>query len=917
MPIQQKLMFISMLTTCAALLLACAAFVSFEQAHNREELRNYYVSHARFIGKTSITALIAQNPKVIEDLMGSLDADPKIIAACIYDVRGSVFATYVQRGEAGFQFPAVPLEGQWIEGGRVEVFRKIVFSNEIIGTVYLVAQADDLGVRLWRYAGITLIVLLAAAGLAFIISTRLHPMISRPILNLAKTANEVAANSNYSVRAVKETEDELGHLVGSFNWMLTQIQARDEELQKARDGLEQRVAERMMALSQANEMLRRENQERQKAEEALRNSQQKLLLHIRQTPLGAIDWNLQFEAINWNPAAEKIFGLSEAEAIGCHACDTIVPENVHGQVGAVWRDLIEGRGGRHSINQNRTKDGRIIICEWFNTPLINRDDRVVGVASLVQDITLRVEAETALRQSEERFSKAFRASPMALGITTMEIGRFVDVNESFLALFGYRAEEMIGHTATELGLWGNTQDLPQLLKRLKDNSRVKDVSCRFRRKGGEVRSTLTSVERIDLGNEPCLLYIVHDITERLSLEEQLRQAQKMEAVGQLAAGVAHDFNNILTIVQGHTALLLAKPITQPGLREALQQVEGASERAANLVRQLLAFSRRQIMQPRALDLNELVQNLSRMLTRILGEDITLHLECDAEAPAISADPGMVEQVILNLAVNARDAMVNGGQLTINTRMVTTTEVDRQHNPDAQLGEFVCLTVTDTGSGMDPAIMKRIFEPFFTTKPVGKGTGLGLSMVYGIVKQHEGWVEVESQVGVGTSFRIHLPCAPRASLEVNHHVPPPVAVATLTGHETILVVEDEGALRELVRNILQYYGYRVVEAGTGQAALNLWEKEGGGIDLLLTDMVMPQGMTGRDLAERLLALKPDLKVIYSSGYSLELVARNFSLREGVNFLAKPYHPATLIQAVRDTLDGRIRPLVLNVDDIKPV
>ena len=390
-----------------------------------------------------------------------------------------------------------------------------------------------------------------------------------------------------------------------------------------------------------------------------------------------------------------------------------------------------------------------------------------------------------------------------------------------------------------------------------------------------------------------------DVTERQNLEAQLRQAQKMESVGQLAGGIAHDFNNILTVIQGHTSLLGMTGKLSDDAKESTQQIALAAERAANLTRQLLTFSRRQIIQPKNLDLNEVVSNMTKMLRRLLGEDITLQVNYTPALPLVHADPGMMEQILLNLSVNARDAMPKGGRLFVDTSIVTVDKAYVEQIPEAVPGEYICLAVKDTGAGIPPQTLPRIFEPFFTTKDVGKGTGLGLATVYGIVQQHKGWVKVASTVGKGTVFQIFLPTIKDKNVAQESQLAEPKIRG---GNETILVVEDEAPLRMLVRSFLERYGYKVIEAVSGAAAISLWDQHKDKIQLLLTDMVMPHGISGRELAERLLAERPTLKVIYSSGYSLAVVGTDMVLQEGINFLQKPYHPRKLAQAVRDCLDG---------------
>ncbi len=392
---------------------------------------------------------------------------------------------------------------------------------------------------------------------------------------------------------------------------------------------------------------------------------------------------------------------------------------------------------------------------------------------------------------------------------------------------------------------------------------------------------------------------VEDITDRLNLEAQLRQSQKMESVGQLAAGVAHDFNNMLTVIQGHAGMLIARPALPPDLLDSVQAIYFAAERAASLTRQLLMFSRKNVMQPKLLDLREVVANMSKMLQRLLGETVALQFQPPPEVPLVQGDAGMVEQVIMNLAVNARDAMVKGGTLTIATLTVDIDQAYVQTHPEARLGPFVCLRVTDTGCGMDSATMNRIFKPFFTTKEVGKGTGLGLATVYGIVKQHEGWVEVASEVGKGTIFSVFFPASSKPV--ESKHTATALATEVRGGKETILVVEDEPVLREMALVILEDCGYQVLQAGSGVEALKVWNRNTKNIDLLLTDMVMPEGISGMDLAQKLLATKPELKIIFASGYSMDDIDPEF-LRQGhAAFLQKPYTHVTLANAVRECLD----------------
>jgi two-component system, cell cycle sensor histidine kinase and response regulator CckA len=379
-------------------------------------------------------------------------------------------------------------------------------------------------------------------------------------------------------------------------------------------------------------------------------------------------------------------------------------------------------------------------------------------------------------------------------------------------------------------------------------------------------------------------------------EERFRQAQKMESIGQLAGGVAHDFNNILTVIQGHATLLLNETLAEEA-RESAEQIALAAERAASLTSQLLTFSRKQVMQFGAIDLDGVVGNLTRMLRRLLGEQIALDISCASNQARVWADVSMMEQVLMNLAVNARDAMPKGGRLSIRTTEETIEEHYVKLNPQGVIGRHICLAVSDTGCGIGPETMPRLFEPFFTTKGVGKGTGLGLATVYGIVKQHRGWVTVYSELNKGTVFRVYLPVV-AAETEVEKRVE---QTEVRGGSETILLTEDEAPLRALVRNVLERHGYEVLEAASGAQALKVWRKHRERIALVLTDMVMPDTMTGRELVERLRLERPSLPAIFTSGYSADVVGKDFELLDGINFLQKPYPLRKLLHAVREALN----------------
>ncbi len=510
-------------------------------------------------------------------------------------------------------------------------------------------------------------------------------------------------------------------------------------------------------------------------------------------------------------------------------------------------------------------------------------------AKLTAEIEERSKTQVALQSSEERFSKAFKSNPMPMAILTLEEQRHVDVNEAYLALSGYSRNEMIFQSLSDLELFKDQLVQEKIFDALLSDRALRNHSCHLLRKDNEKRSLQISAEIFKLGADPHLLLIAQDVTERVNLEGQLRQSQKMEAVGQLAAGVAHDFNNILTVIRGHIDLQMMSDDMDEEVHETLEQVSEASERAASLTRQLLAFSRKQVIRRKTIQLNDLVKNTYAMMTRLIGEMIDVQLDLKEELEPVFADVCAVEQVVMNLSVNARDAMPNGGTLMIGTDSVFVNRSDLRDRHDARSGNFVCLTVTDTGEGMSDEVQHRIFEPFYTTKKVGKGTGMGLATVYGLVKQHKGWIEVESNVDEGTKFTVFLPASTERVDEAPVKLP---ARHFVSEEKTVLVAEDEKALRRIVAATLQHYGYKTLLAASGAEAIELWKSHSVEIDLLLTDMVMPGGVSGKDLAEQMTAQRPGLKVIITSGYSPELVSEGIQLAEGVNYLPKPYSPADL-------------------------
>ena len=548
--------------------------------------------------------------------------------------------------------------------------------------------------------------------------------------------------------------------------------------------------------------------------------------------------------------------------------------------------------------------GREIFTETRKIPILE-EGKVVRIISVLRDITERKKAEEALKESEARYRSLFNGVPVGLYRSTRD-GQFMDANLTLIQMLAYPDRDSFMRVKAE-ELYLKPEDRIQWQNRLEREGILQHFEKQLRRRDGMVIWVEESA-RTYRDPESHVLYYegsLEDVTDKkqaatemLTLQEQLRQSQKMEAVGRLAGGIAHDFNNLLTVISGYSQLSLSVLQETDPLRENISEIQRATERAASLTRQLLAFSRRQILDMRVIDLNLIVQDLDKMLRRVIGEDIELATHLDKKLWTVKSDPSQIEQVILNLAVNARDAMPKGGRLTIETSNV---ELDQEHASSVPLGikpgPCVRLSIRDTGIGMSLEVMERAFEPFFTTKEKERGTGLGLSTVYGIVKQSGGDVWVHSKVGKGTTFEIFLPKAAETKDAFRPGVSPPLR---LHGSETILLVEDEEAVRILTSKTLRNYGYQVLEAANGEQVIRIVENGHRKIHLLVTDVVMP-GMSGREVAERISPLYPQLKVLYISGYTDSAIVHHGILDPGTALLLKPFKPEALAQKVREILD----------------
>jgi two-component system cell cycle sensor histidine kinase/response regulator CckA len=618
----------------------------------------------------------------------------------------------------------------------------------------------------------------------------------------------------------------------------------------------------------------------------LRESEENLRIILNSIGDAVIATDRNGNITNMNPVAMQLTGWDEKETTGkpLESVFNIINEDtrkaVESPVKSVMKESMTVGLATHTLLIS--KDGTEIPIADSGAPIKNEAGEMTGVVLVFRDQTEEREYQRRIAESETKYKTAFKTSPDAINISRPD-GRFVDINDGFTQLTGFARGDVIGKSSLEMDLWAIPEDREKLIRELKENGYVDNLESAFRCKDGSLKSVLLSARFTDINNEPHILSIARDITKYLHMENQLRQAQKMETIGKLAGGIAHDFNNLLMVILGYVELVLNDLDGAHRHHELLTEVKKAGCRARDITRQLLIFSRKQILQPVVLNLNDSVINLEKMLSPLIGEDIEVITAFAGDLGHVQADPGQVEQVLMNLVVNARDAMTQGGKLTIETANAALDEGYARHHVGVGPGQYVMLAVTDTGCGMDKEIMDRIFDPFFTTKEFGKGTGLGLSTVYGIVNQSGGHIACHSEPGQGTTFRIYLPRTEARPVRQAEQAP---EQARPGGGEHILVAEDETAVRKLIQQMLERLGYRVTLAANGNDALALVTEKGMDPDLVITDVVMP-GMSGKELIERLRNIRPGQRFLYMSGYTDNAIGHQDVLDPDTPFLQKPF------------------------------
>lgn len=639
--------------------------------------------------------------------------------------------------------------------------------------------------------------------------------------------------------------------------------------------------------------------DRLSTEEDFRQSREKYARMIQASPDAITLRSLpERRYLEVNEGFCRMTGYTVEEVLGKTSAELNVWADPEQRRGTVEKILREGEIHEEEF-RFRTKSGEIRFGQLAAVSVIvgNR----LCMLSVTRDITARKHAEEELRRSEANFRSLVEDAPFGIFRATLE-GRILQANPALVRMLGYDSEAEL----CKLNLASDIYQDPRQRQRLIDEHTQKDefrnVEVQWKRKDGKTITVLLRGRRRVTGSDNALTYyeeFAEDITERRVLERQLLQSQKMEAIGRLAGGVAHDFNNLLGVVLGHTEILEEHADRDSRLRRSVEAIRSATNRASSLTMQLLAFSRKQVVAPKILDLNASVREIEKLLHRVIGEDIELILRLHPHLSTIQMDPGQLDQILMNLVVNARDAMPQGGKLIVETTDVTLDEPYVGQHLGASTGAFVQLSISDTGCGMDQETLSHVYEPFFTTKEKGKGTGLGLSTVYGIVKQAGGYIMAYSELGRGSTFKVYFPLV--------HGVPETARSSERRaeipgGSETVLLVEDETALRELTRVLLEKAGYTVLEARNVEDAIRFAENGERKIDLLLTDVVMP-GMDGHELSHRLASHRPALKILYMSGYADDVVANRGGIHNrGTTLLQKPFSRAALLGKVREVLDS---------------
>jgi PAS domain S-box-containing protein len=821
-----------------------------------------------------------QAPLMFEDMaalknnLNVLSQTPDISDAYIYSSEGELLAAY--RNEQ-LQPPAFEPENAVLNqfnGGYLIIKKSIESAGKAPAQLYLRASALSHEKRIRAFLFWRVFNLLLSFVLAYFLARRLQASVSRPILNLAGIIRKISDSKDFSIRVHKQNEDEVGHLYDGFNDMLEQIQLHE--------------------------------QERNRAGQILRDSENRFQSLIQSASDAIIVSDESGIIRMWNKGAVSMFGYEADEIIGKPIAD-LMPElyrSRHTQ--SIQRVASGGKSkliGKSLELEGLKKNGGVFPIELVLSAW--QAGEKMFFAGIIRDISERKKAEETLSKSEEKYRSLIEQSGDAIYLLYNR--RFELINKKFSEIFGLTLEEVNTPGFDFINLVA-PKSRAYIEERVKRSAAGEELEPKYEftaldAKGNEI-IVETSVTYLKYGDGVASQGIIRDITERNRLEAQLQQVQKMESIGTLAGGVAHDFNNLLTVINGYAEIALMKMKAGDPLHKDMSSILSAGKRAENLTRQLLAFSRKQIYKTEILDINRVVASMDKMLRRLIGEDINIETSFSENLPNIKADQSQLEQIFINLVVNARDALYEQNKpafqkkITIETGSVLLDSEYISKHPGSAAGRHILFAVSDNGVGMDENTRQKLFEPFFTTKKQGKGTGLGLSMVYGIVKQNNGSIYVYSEPGQGSTFKIYWPATEEESVIAEESV----SVEIPGGSETILIVEDEKEVCRFAAKSLTSLGYNVLKAENGRVALELLKSEKPVLDLIITDLVMPE-LSGKEFIEQAKQFYPQVKVIFVSGYTDNHIVHNGLLEEGVNFVQKPYSLKFLSSIIREVLDEK--------------
>jgi|GEM_PF-703854 len=841
-------------------------------------LRDQTSVMAKNIADLSVNYLLTEDFASIETLLNKTVEFPDVLSISVTNKQGSILS-HVERGPdsvphvrytSGLLSP--PTNGKpssLISRDRIIVWHPIV-EGSVFGWVkieYSLKVITDLHKRIWRGAVLDAVPVVTVSIFLLLLFLTRHIRAVERITEFAKRLREHRGE----IIPVETSSFEIEQLMSALNHTSLKLYEQTSSI---------------------NEYSR--NLERLK---------QQILLILQSAGEGILGLDLEGKYTFVNPAAAQALGYGVDELIGHTIYSTwcrITPAGTPGcEENRTLVAALHAGEAHHTDTAFFWRKDNTFFPVSYTTTVIREGGVATGMVITFEDITERKRAEEALRESEKKYRTLFEQSKDAIMIDN-PADRIIDINAAGIELFGYSSKEEIWAVDIANDLYANPSDR-EIFKQTAGRQRfIRDYEVKLKKKNGEILTVLITATPVydEAGNVTAYQGIFRDVTSERMLEEQLLHAQKMEAVGRLTGGIAHDFNNILSAVISYIYLLQKKMAAKDPLRTYVNQILITVERAAHLTQGLLAFSRKQISNPKPVDLNEVVRNVEQLLRQVVGEDIVLVTALSGENVVVTADSGQMEQVLVNFAANAKDAMPAGGRLIIETRSVELDSDFVRLHGQGKPGNYVLLSVADTGSGMDEKTRGKIFEPFFTTKEAGKGTGLGLSIVHGIIKQHNGYIEVSSEPGKGSTFNIYLPATSRESgaLNLREQEPP------RGGGELILVADNDDEVRKTTHSVLSESGYKVIEAVDGEDAIEKFKKNKKKIALVLLDVIMPK-KNGKEVHDEIIKAQPAARVLFTSGYAPGIIEEKGGLADGAHFISKPARPKELLKKIRELLDAK--------------